>query len=86
MLKFYGSDICGGCREAKALFTEKKVPYEFIDITENVKNLRDFLYYRDILPMFDEIRRDGRIGIPFFVEGERMTLDENEAMSWALSL
>ncbi len=81
-MKFYGSMICSGCREAKALFEEKEIPYEFVDITENVTNLRAFLHFRDTLPMFDDIRKEGRIGIPFFVDGERMTLDETEAMEW----
>lgn len=81
-MKFYGSDICSGCREAKALFAEKNIPYEFVDITANVANLRAFLGYRDNLPLFDAIRREGRIGIPFFVNGDRVTLDEEEAMRW----
>lgn len=82
-MKFYGSDICSGCREAKALFAERNISYEFVDITANVANLRAFLSFRDTLPLFDEIRKEGRIGIPFFVDGDRMTLDENEALSWA---
>lgn len=82
-MKFYGSDICSGCREAKVLFAQQQIDYEFVDITASVANLRAFLHYRDTLPMFDDIRKEGRIGIPFFVEGERITLDEQEAIGWA---
>lgn len=85
-MKFYGSDICSGCREAKALFEERKVAYEFIDITANVANLRAFLGFRDTLSLFEKIRKEGRIGIPFFVDDQRMTLDEQEALSWVEQL
>lgn len=82
-MKFYGSDICSGCREAKELFAQHQAEYEFVDITGSVAALRAFLGFRDTLPLFDEIRKEGRIGIPFFVDGERMTLDEQEALQWS---
>ena len=36
MLKFYGSHICSGCREALELFREKGfTDFTFVEITEN---------------------------------------------------
>lgn len=81
-MKVYGSDICSGCREAKALFAQQHIDHEFVDITASTANLREFLSFRDKYALFDGVRREGRIGIPFFVEGERMTLDTEEAMQW----
>lgn len=34
MLRFYGYKKCSGCRDAEKKLTQKKIPYEFLDITE----------------------------------------------------
>lgn len=67
MFIFYGMDDCSGCQAAKAAFAEAGVKYEFRAIGERVTWMKEFLAYRDHEPMFEEIRKEGRIGIPFFV-------------------
>ena len=47
MLKLYGSKICSDCVEAKAALEAQGVPFEYVEITESVANMRDFLHYRD---------------------------------------
>lgn len=82
-MKVYGSEICSGCREFKALIQERGLQVEFVEITENVANMRAFLRIRDENPLFDAIRAEGRIGIPFFVSDEgEVTLDRNQALAW----
>ncbi len=83
MLKIYGSEICSGCRSFKALMQSRGIEGEWIDITESVANLRAFLRMRDTNPIFDEIRKEGRIGIPVFVnDAGEITLNEDTALAW----
>lgn len=81
MIKFYGSHICSGCREALALFEEKNfTDYEFIEITETTDNLRAFLKLRDERPELEEARKEGRIGIPCFVHEDGSITSEAEEL------
>ena len=67
MLKVYGSHLCSGCREAKEKLDNEGIEYEFLDITENLSYLKEFLKFRDNLDIYDEMKEIGRIGIPTFV-------------------
>lgn len=79
----YGSEICGDCREFKALMAQRGFTVEYVDITENVANLRAFLQLRDHEKAFEEVKARGSIGIPAFVkEDGEVTLDLNTALSW----
>ena len=82
-MKVYGSEICGDCREFKALMAQRGFTVDYVDITENVANLRAFLQLRDHEAAFDPVRERGSIGIPAFVrEDGEVTLDLNLALSW----
>jgi glutaredoxin-related protein len=82
-MKVYGTDICIDCRNYKAIQSSRGFEAEYIDITENTANLREFLSIRDHDPLFDKVRENGGIGIPLFVREDGMkTLDINEAFSW----
>ena len=82
-MKVYGSEICVDCRNFKAIQNNRGFEVEYIDITENTKNMREFLAIRDNDPIFDEVKQRGGIGIPLFVrEDGQKTFDLNEAMSW----
>ena len=83
MLKFYGSHICSGCREALELFREKGfTDFTFLEITENTNNLREFLKLRDTRPELQEAKREGRIGIPcFLLENGEMLLEAEAVLA-----
>ena len=82
-MKVYGSDICIDCRNYKAIQKNRGFAAEYIDITENTQNLREFLHFRDNEPVFDPVRQHGGIGIPLFVREDGVkTFDINEALSW----
>ena len=82
-MKVYGSEICVDCRNFKAIQKNRGFEVEYIDMTENTKNMREFLAIRDNDPIFDEVKQRGGIGIPLFVrEDGQKTFDINEAMSW----
>lgn len=81
-MKIYGAEICRGCREIKAVLDEKNIAYEFVNITENIPNLRMFLKMRDTMPMFDPIREEGRVGLPVIeLDDGTLTLDVESVMA-----
>lgn len=64
----YGTEICIDCVQAKELLkNEPSIDVVYKDITENTKNLKEFLTLRDNDPMFEEIKKESKIGIPFFI-------------------
>ena len=67
MFRIYGSPMCPDCRECKANFDANNVSYEFIDINESLRNLKDFLALRDNLPVFDHCKEINDIGLPAIV-------------------
>lgn len=64
LLKIYGSAMCPDCRECKANFDANSIAYEFVDINEKLRNLKEFLDLRDHLPVFDHCKEIGDIGLP----------------------
>lgn len=74
MLKVYGTKLCPDCVEAEDILKKNKIIYEFIEITESTAKLKEFLVLRDQLEIFKEIKEQGKIGIPCFVNSEKITL------------
>ena len=82
-MKVYGAEICIDCRNYKAIQKKRGFEAEFIEITKDTGNLKEFLELRDHDPVFEPVREHGGIGIPLFVnEDGRKTFDINEAFSW----
>lgn len=82
-MKVYGAEICGDCRNFKALMAERGFEVEYIDITENVMNLKEFLALRDSAAAFEAVKERGSIGIPAFVnDNGEATVDLNTALGW----
>jgi glutaredoxin-related protein len=82
-MKVYGSDICIDCRNYKAIQKSRGFEAEYVDITANTQNLREFLHFRDSEEMFAPVRERGGIGIPLFVREDGVkTFEIDEALSW----
>lgn len=83
MLKVYGAEICGDCRFFKQLMAERGFEVEYIEMTDSVMHLREFLNLRDHNDAFAAVRERGSIGIPAFVnEDGQVTVDLNTALGW----
>ena len=81
MLKIYGSMLCPDCVQCRKDLDEAGIAYEYLDFSEELKNLKEFLKLRDQSSVFEEVRRDGRIGIPCIVRDDgSITLDWEECM------
>ena len=80
MLKIYGSMLCPDCVQCREDLDRAGVPYEYLDFSESLKNLKEFLLLREGEP-FAEVRREGRIGIPCILrEDGSVTLSWEEFM------
>lgn len=66
-MKIYGTDLCPDCVEAKEKLDEKNIPYDYVDITASIGNLKAFMKMRDEEPAFDEAKKAGAVGVPAFV-------------------
>lgn len=81
MLKIYGSMLCPDCVECRKDLDKAGVDYEFLDFSENLRNLKEFLKLRDGNPLFDESRAEEKIGIPCIQrEDGSLTLDWETCM------
>lgn len=78
----YGMHKCINCRETMELFNSKKISYDFIEITDSTTTMKEFLKYRDNEKLFEEVKKENKIGIPFFVfEDGFKTLDIDKAIN-----
>lgn len=73
----FGSKHWPGCEPAKEYLSKKGVNFVYLDITENMFNLKKFLKFRDNYKEFDEIKKAGRVGLPCIVvnNGEEIIFD-----------
>lgn len=78
-MKIYGTKICSTCAEILQKLTEKGEQERFVEVTGSVASFREFLSLRDTRPEFEEIKRAGRIGVPYCIlEDGSILLDDEE--------
>ena len=76
MLKIYGSILCPDCVQCREDLEKAGVAYEYLDFSELLLHLKEFLALRDSESVFEDVRSSGKIGIPCIVtEDGRVTLD-----------
>jgi len=73
----FGSPQCPDCVVLKEMLEKADVRFTFIDIQDSLGKLKMFLKYRDTLPEFESVKRNGSVGIPFVVvnDGEWVSLE-----------
>ena len=77
MLKIYGSMLCPDCVACCEELSRGEVGFEFLDFGDSLKNLKEFLAIRETSPLFDEVRKNGAIGIPCILDP-----DGNVSLTW----
>jgi glutaredoxin-related protein len=62
----------------KEFLSKNNVDYEYVEIMDSLANLKLFFKYRDNRPEFDEVKKEGRVGIPCIVvnDGEKVILNQ----------
>lgn len=84
MLKIYGSMMCPDCVDCRKDMDEAGVSYEYLDFADDLRNLKAFLALRDSDPAFEQVRAEGKIGIPCILrEDGSVTLDWAEYVGQA---
>ncbi len=82
VLKIYGSKLCPDCVAFKKALDANGAGYEFVDITESMQKLKEFLKKRDTDPVFADARENGYVGIPALAdESGSITLDWEKYLS-----
>lgn len=74
----FGSKHWPDCQPVKEFLSENDIKFAFVDITESMFNLKMYLKYRDNRPEFEEVKKSGKVGIPFISinNGEKLIFDE----------
>lgn len=80
MPKVYGSMLCPDCVEAKEYFEKVNYKYEFVNITESMKNLKEFLALRENRREFEEIKKLGYVGIPAILTDDNKIILGDEVL------
>lgn len=70
MLTLFISSLCPDCPPAIAEIKEKNLNCEIVDITASMANLKRFLKERDFSEAFDEIVKEGKVGVPVLMRDE----------------
>ncbi len=78
MIKIYGSDLCPDCLACKRDLDARGIEYSYIQITESLKAMKEFLSLRDSHPIYDSVKQAGNIGIPTIIDDGKIYLDWNE--------
>lgn len=73
----YGSMLCPDCVECRKDLDAAGTAYTYCDISENLACLKAFLKLRDTEPVFEEVKRQGKIGIPCLINE-----DGTVSLSW----
>ena len=83
-----GKDFYDACEESKAVYElASKVTgldiaklcfeeNEEINITDSMKNLKEFFTYRDNRKEFESIVKDNKVGVPMITDGEKIVFFE----------
>ena len=67
-MKFYGSMICADTVYADKVLRSNNIDVEYIDITANIANMKEFIRLRDSRKEFDSEKENGYVGIPAFLK------------------
>ena len=73
--------MCPDCVACVAAMKERNMEYEFYDFKDSLLYMKEFLKMRDSLEIFEDVKINGKIGIPCLVlEDESVTLDWQSVM------
>jgi len=74
-IKLYGSQHWPGCPGVKEALLQKGVKFDYVEITDSMKNLKEFLKLRDKKDEFAIVRRVHAVGIPMLLVDDQIHLN-----------
>ncbi len=84
-IKVYGNDNCPTCLALKKDLNSKNMEFEYLDILGSLTNLKQYLFYRDNHPGFEQYKKNQKFGIPLVIvddDGEIDVLIEIDSASF----
>lgn len=75
-LKLYMSEKCPDCVDGIEILKNANIDYQEINITDSMKNLKEFFTYRDNRKEFESIVKDNKVGVPMITDGEKIVFFE----------
>jgi glutaredoxin-related protein len=77
----YGTMNCPDTVQALDEYKKHGIDVDFRDIDRDIKTLKDFLRLRDTKDVFENVRREHKVGVPFVIAQDgRMTLNWQEIL------
>ena len=77
----FGTNACPDCVEAVKILEEKNAQYTYLEFSESTANLKRFLKLRDTESIFDDVKKNGKIGVPCFkLSDGTLTLNLNDVL------
>ena len=70
MLKIYGSMLCPDCVQCRKDLDKAGIQYTYLDFSEDLRHLKEFLSIRDSNGEFSKVKENGAIGIPCILDEE----------------
>ncbi len=79
-IKLYGSQHWPGCPGVKEDLLQNGIEFEYIEITDSMKNLKEFLKIRDKSDAFKIVRRVHSVGIPMLLIDNEVNFNINQEL------
>ena len=74
-MKLYGTPLCHDCIEAFEKLKNAGISYDYIEITESMPKMKEFLHLRDNRDEFIDIKKQDYVGVPCFLEDGSIDFD-----------
>lgn len=65
-LTIFGTNACKDCLAAIEELNARNIDYTYLEFSEDINNLKEFLKLRDTEALFDEVKKEGKVGVPCF--------------------
>ncbi len=72
MIKLYGNIHWGGCEPVKELLLQSGIQFEYVEMTESIKNLKEYLKLRDFRDEFTSIKDNNKLGVPVLLYKDQL--------------
>lgn len=67
----YYSDKCPNTSDFVAKLKDKGIDYQEVNITDSMKGLKEFLKWRDARPEFEDVKKQGLVGVPVLYQNDQ---------------
>lgn len=84
IMKMLGTNLCIKCENAEKQLKEAGIQFDYVDFTNSIMDLKEFVTFRDTHSEFNSVRGTGKVGIPCFVfDDGTITFDLHKAIELA---